>query len=145
MRRLIKRLRHEGTLVQVAFFTRVRRRSDDVLVGRKFNVRLGVAEVASPLPSFPEHVADEVSGSDEMFVAHSSGRRARPDQFDERSDLLEPGVAKSVEFAGVVFQRVRIHRVEAGVFRHESGMVFAQRSPMVADLNEVAVGEAVEN
>ena len=129
----------------MAFFPRVGRWRHNVLIGRKLNVGLGVAEVASLLPSSPEHVADEVSGSDEVFVAHSSGRRARPDQFDERSDLLEPGVAKSVEFAGVVFQRVRIHRVEAGVFRHESGMVFAQGSPMVADLNEVAVSEAVEN
>ena len=129
----------------MAFFSRVWGRRDNVLISGKLNVRLGAAEVASLLPSSPEHVADEVSGSDEVFVAHSSGRRARPDQFDERSDLLEPGVAKCVEFAGVVFQRVRIHRVEPGVFRHEGGMIFAQRRPLIADLNEVAVSEAVED
>ena len=145
MRRLIESFRHEGAFIQVPFFTRVRGRSDNVLVSWEFDVRLRIAEVASLLPSFPEYVANVVGGSDEMVLPHSSSCRARPDQFDERGYFLEPGVTECVEFAGMVFQRIRIHRVEAGVFRHESGMVFAQGSPMVADLNEVAVSEAVEN
>ena len=145
MRRLIESFRHEGAFIQVPFFTRVRGRSDNVLISWEFDVRLRTAEIASLLPSFPEYVANVVGGSDEMVLPHSSSCRARPDQFDERGYFLEPGVTECVEFAGVVFQRIRIHRVEAGVFGHEGGVIVAQRGPLVSNLNEVAVGEAVEN
>ena len=88
---------------------------------------------------------DVIDGSDEVVLAHPSGGRARSDQFNERRHFLEPAVTECVEFAGVVFQRIRIHRVEAGVFGHEGGVIVAQRGPLVSNLNEVAVGEAVEN
>ena len=80
-----------------------------------------------------------------MIVRHSPGRMARPDQVDEGHCFTEPRLAKRIEFPLMFKAEIRIHGVHAGEFSFERAMVFVQGGALTAQLDEVAVDEAVED
>ena len=80
-----------------------------------------------------------------MIVRHPPGRMARPDQIDEGHCFTEPRLAKRIEFPLMFKAEVRIHGVHAGEFCFERAMVFVQGGALTAQLDEVAVDEAVED
>ena len=80
-----------------------------------------------------------------MVVVHPPGRMARPDQVDECHGLAEPRLTKRIELPLMFFAELGIHGVHAGKFGFECTVVLEENGALAAQLDEIAVDEAIED
>ena len=80
-----------------------------------------------------------------MIVRHPPGCVARPDQVDESHGLAEPRLTKRIELPLMFFAELGIHGVHAGEFGFERTVVLEENGALAAQLDEIAVDEAIED